>query len=76
VDSSPSEFESAATLVEYIKKISSESIPKITVSEKSLEGFSVPDMSLSHIRSNQTVWKSFDVPDSVLIEILESSMKR
>lgn len=70
------EFGSATKLVEQVKKFSPDSIPQITVTDKSLDGFSIPDMSLSHIRSNQTVWKSFDVPDKILVEILERSMKR
>jgi hypothetical protein len=50
-------------------------IPQLTVADESLEGFSVPDMALSHIQSNQIVWKSFDVPDATLTEILKHSMK-
>jgi hypothetical protein len=50
-------------------------IPQLTVADESLGGFSVPDMALSHIQSNQIVWKSFDVPDATLTEILKHSMK-
>jgi hypothetical protein len=49
--------------------------PQLTVADETLEGFSVPDMALSHIRSNQTVWNSLDVPDSTLTEILQYSLK-
>jgi hypothetical protein len=64
------------TLVERIRIRSSADIPQLTVADETLEGFSIPDMALSHIRSNQTVWKSFDVPDSTLTEILQYSLKR
>lgn len=70
------EFESAAKLVEQVKRISPESVPQITVTDKKLDGFSIPDMSLSHIRSNQTVCKSFDVQDDILVQILERSIKK
>eukprot|EP00980_Cylindrotheca_fusiformis_P012558 scaffold3084_cov144-Cylindrotheca_fusiformis.AAC.6 len=70
------EFETVSQLVTRVKNIKPETIPQIMVSDKTLDGFSIPDMSLSHIRSNQTVWKSFDVPDQILVGILERSIKR
>ena len=55
---------------------SRESIPQLTVTSKEFEGFSVPDMSLSHIHTNQTIWKCLDVPDSVLTAVLSTSLER
>lgn len=68
--------ESISKLVQLVKGISSESIPQMKVNDTSLDGFSVPDMSLSHIQSNQAVWKSFDVPNKVLLRILEQSIQK
>jgi hypothetical protein len=56
-----------------------ELIPHLTVStraSKELDGFSVPDMSLSHIQTNQTLWKCIDVPNSVLTQVLSTSLDR
>jgi hypothetical protein len=63
-------------LVVRIQQHDDFSIPQLTVADESLEGFSVPDMALSHIRSNQTVWNCLDVPDATLTEILQHSMKK
>jgi hypothetical protein len=63
-------------LVTRIQQHDDYSIPQLTVADESLEGFSVPDMALSHIRSNQTVWNCLDVPDATLTEILQHSMKK
>ncbi|KAL3945538.1 MAG: hypothetical protein SGBAC_000362 [Bacillariaceae sp.] len=64
-----------AKLVQLVKSISPESIPQLAVlNDAGLDGFSVPDMSLSHIQSNQARWKSFDVPNKVLLQILEQSV--
>jgi hypothetical protein len=48
--------------------------PLLTIQEESLQGFSVPDMALSHIQSNRSTCKALDVPDSVLIDILQRSI--
>jgi hypothetical protein len=50
-------------------------IPKLAVADESMQGFSIPDMALSHIQANATVWKCFDLPNSVLTEILQQSLK-
>lgn len=71
---SASENYAVSALVERIRL--AKDIPQLTVADKSLEGFSIPDMALSHIRSNQTVWKSLDVPDGTLTEILQHSLER
>lgn len=46
-------------------------IPKLTITDQSKKGFSVPDMALSHIQSNTTVWKSYDMPNHELTKILK-----
>ena len=51
-------------------------IPQLTVTSDEFKGFSIPDMALSHIRTNQALWNSLDVPDSVLTELLAHSLKR
>ena len=60
-------------LLDRIERL--DTIPHLTVEDKSLEGFSVPDMALSHIQSNQTASKALDLPDSDLMEILEESIR-
>jgi hypothetical protein len=47
--------------------------PHLTVA-KEYGGFSVPDMSLSHLHSNQALWNSFDLPDALLTRILHDSL--
>ena len=48
-------------------------LPTLIVQDESLKGFSIPDMALSHIQSNQTVWNCYDVPDDTLLEVLQHS---
>mmetsp|Transcript_52377 Transcript_52377/g.56831 ORF Transcript_52377/g.56831 Transcript_52377/m.56831 type:complete len:413 (+) Transcript_52377:35-1273(+) len=49
--------------------------PSLETRDESLKGFSIPDMALSHIQSNQAVWEPFDVPDDVLMNVLQHSLK-
>ena len=63
-------------ILDIVQTIAPDTIPKLIVNDESLKGFSIPDMSLSHIRSNQTVWKSLDVADSVLLGILEHGIAK
>jgi len=49
--------------------------PSLETRDESLTGFSIPDMALSHIQSNQAVWEPFDVPDDVLMNVLQHSLK-
>jgi hypothetical protein len=58
------------------KSNTDDNIPQLTVLSEEFKGFSIPDMALSHIRTNQTLWNSLDVPDSVLTELLAHSLKR
>ena len=64
----------------WIQKVlqnnNTDDIPQLTVTSDEFKGFSIPDMALSHIRTNQTLWNSLDVPDSVLTELLAHSLKR
>ncbi len=48
-------------------------IPTLTIADENKKGFSIPDMALSHIQSNTTVWKSLDMPNQVLTGILQHS---
>jgi len=48
--------------------------PKPTVVDEKMKGFSVPDMALSHLQSNSALCKTFDMPNQMLIEILQHSM--
>ena len=47
--------------------------PPLVARDESLKGFFVPDMALSHIQSNQAVWKPRDVPDDVMLQVLQHS---
>ncbi|CAJ1942918.1 unnamed protein product [Cylindrotheca closterium] len=76
VDEQDHDDEAVVKLVQMVKSISPESIPQLAVNDANLDGFSVPDMSLSHIQSNQALWKSFDVPNKVLLQILERSVQK
>jgi hypothetical protein len=51
-------------------------IPTLAVADETMTGFSIPDMALSHIQANATVWKSFDLPNNVLTKILQQSLKK
>jgi hypothetical protein len=48
-------------------------LPTLIVQDESLKGFSIPDMALSHIQSNQAVWNCYDVPDDTLLEVLTTT---
>jgi hypothetical protein len=48
-------------------------LPTLIVQDESLKGFSIPDMALSHIRSNQAVWNCYDVPDDTLLEVITAT---
>ncbi|MGK3735521.1 MAG: hypothetical protein ACI90V_002362 [Bacillariaceae sp.] len=50
--------------------------PSLSTKDESLQGFSIPDMALSHIQSNQHTWKPLDVPDDVLMNVLQHSLKK
>ena len=50
--------------------------PSLVPNDESLQGFSVPDMALSHIQTNQAVWNPLDFPDDVLVEVLQHCMKQ
>eukprot|EP00536_Pseudo-nitzschia_multiseries_P001828 jgi/Psemu1/294597/fgenesh1_pm.23_\ len=50
--------------------------PPLVTRDESLEGFSVPDMAVSHLRSNQTAWNALDAPDNVLVRVLQDSLDR
>eukprot|EP00532_Pseudo-nitzschia_australis_P002236 CAMPEP_0168195440 /NCGR_PEP_ID=MMETSP0139_2-20121125/19849_1 /TAXON_ID=44445 /ORGANISM="Pseudo-nitzschia australis, Strain 10249 10 AB" /LENGTH=400 /DNA_ID=CAMNT_0008119279 /DNA_START=50 /DNA_END=1252 /DNA_ORIENTATION=+ len=50
--------------------------PSLETRDESLQGFSIPDMAVSHIQSNQAVWKPLDVPDDVLVQVLQHSLKQ
>lgn len=50
--------------------------PPLVPRDESLQGFSIPDMALSHIQSNQAVWKSLDFPDDVLVQVLQHCIKQ
>jgi hypothetical protein len=67
-----------ASVQTRIQKVlqNTDSIPQLTVTSDEFKGFSIPDMALSHIRTNQTLWNSLDVSDSVLTELLAHSLKR
>jgi hypothetical protein len=49
--------------------------PSLVPRDESLQGFSVPDMALSHIQTNQAVWEPLDFPDDVLVQVLQHCMK-
>jgi hypothetical protein len=70
----PSSNNTVQLVVERILQDSTK-IPQMTVAEE-FAGFSVPDMSLSHIQSNQALWNCLDVPDDVLMQIISQSVKR
>ena len=61
-------------LVERIRTYPAGMIPQLSVVDDSLKGFSIPDMAISHIQSNQAVWKSLDLPDKALTDILKYSL--
>jgi hypothetical protein len=67
-----------ASVQTRIQKVlqNTDDIPQLTVMSDEFKGFSIPDMALSHIRTNQTLWNCLDVPDSVLTELLAHSLKR
>ncbi len=50
--------------------------PSLTPKDESLQGFSVPDMALSHIHSNQAIWKPSDVQDDIFVQVLEHCIKQ
>jgi len=50
--------------------------PSLIPSDESLKGFSVPDMALSYIQSNQAVWKTQDLPDDVLVHVLQHCLQQ
>ena len=50
--------------------------PSLVPLDESLQGFSVPDMALSHIQTNQAVWNPLDFPDDVLVQVLQHCMKQ
>jgi hypothetical protein len=50
--------------------------PSLSTKDESLQGFSIPDMALSHIQSNQHTCKPLDVPDDVLMNVLQHSLKK
>ena len=50
--------------------------PSLVTNDESLQGFSVPDMALSHIQSNQAVWKPADVPNDVFVQVLQHCMQQ
>lgn len=72
---SSSEMPLADELCVTLRKGGFTNIPKLAVTDESMQGFSVPDMALSHIQANQTVWKAFDVPNDTLTKILSNSLK-
>jgi hypothetical protein len=67
---------SVQILIQKVLQHNTDDIPQLTVISDEFKGFSVPDMALSHIRQNQTLWNCLDVPDSVLTELLSHSLKR
>ena len=50
--------------------------PSLSTKDESLQGFSIPDMALSHIQSNQHACTPLDVPDDVLMNVLQNSLKK
>ena len=68
------------TLVQQLQEQTSEEgmrpPPSLVTQDESLQGFSIPDMALSHIQSNQAVWKPSDVPDDMLMQVLQHSLKQ
>ena len=50
--------------------------PSLVPVDESLQGFSVPDMALSHIQANQAVWKPADVSDEIFVQVLQHCMKQ
>eukprot|EP00533_Pseudo-nitzschia_delicatissima_P006704 CAMPEP_0116092714 /NCGR_PEP_ID=MMETSP0327-20121206/8193_1 /TAXON_ID=44447 /ORGANISM="Pseudo-nitzschia delicatissima, Strain B596" /LENGTH=393 /DNA_ID=CAMNT_0003584165 /DNA_START=38 /DNA_END=1219 /DNA_ORIENTATION=- len=50
--------------------------PSLTPMDESLKGFSVPDMALSHIHSNQAVWKPLDVDDDIFVQVLQHCIQQ
>lgn len=50
--------------------------PSLVPVDESLQGFSVPDMALSHIQANQAVWKPADVSDDVFVQVLQHCIKQ
>ena len=48
--------------------------PQLIVRDE-YKGFSVPDMTLSHIHANQALWNCLDVNDTTLIRILQHSIQ-
>jgi hypothetical protein len=54
-----------------LKKGDWKNVPRLTVADESMKGFSVPDMALSQIQSNSALCKTFDLPNHVLIDILQ-----
>ncbi len=50
--------------------------PSLVPVDESLQGFSVPDMALSHIQANQAVWKPADVSDDIFVQVLQHCMKQ
>ena len=68
------------TLVQQLQEQPSEGgmrpPPSLVTRDETLEGFSIPDMALSHIQSNQAVWKPQDVPDDMLMQVLQHSLKQ
>jgi hypothetical protein len=49
-------------------------IPPLTVVDETMKGFSIPDMALSHIQSNGALCKTYDLPNQLLIDILQHSL--
>ena len=49
--------------------------PSLVPRDESLQGFTIPDIALSHIQSNQVAWKPIDVPDDVMLQVLQHSLK-
>lgn len=65
-------------LVELLQQRSSKITPPppLLISDETLEGFSVPDMALPHIKSNQDVWEAMDAPNDILMHVLQHSLKK
>lgn len=59
--------------MELMRLVSKLQVPRLDVMDETMKGFSIPDMALSHVQANATVWKSYDLPDRMLMDILQHS---
>jgi hypothetical protein len=71
--SQPSAQPQLQQLVDILEKQQMPLLPKVVVHDQ-YEGFSIPDMALSCMESNQQVWNCLDATPELLLTVLQHSL--